>query len=101
MIIETEAKLRRIVNKYPTARESINGWIKNISNIHPKHIIELRESIRHADAVGYKNMYTCFNICGGTYRLITAIDYRRQSILIVEFLLHKDYDRKYVQRKGK
>ncbi len=37
---------------------------------------------------------TIFDIGGNKYRVITLIDYRRQTVLIMHVLDHKEYDKK-------
>lgn len=39
--------------------------------------------------------FTCFNIGGNSFRLITVIDYALGLIVIHEVLTHSEYDKKY------
>ncbi|MFH1115467.1 MAG: type II toxin-antitoxin system HigB family toxin [Pseudomonadota bacterium] len=50
---------------------------------------------RHGTADFLQNNRVVFNLGGNTYRIVTAIDYERQVVLIRWVGYHKDYDRIY------
>jgi mRNA interferase HigB len=52
---------------------------------------EVRQDFPSADQVG---SVVIFNILGGNYRLITAVNYSRQTMFVKALLTHREYDRK-------
>ncbi len=95
MKVITVAKLRQISRQYPDVEKSLQRWIKIVEGCEAGHIVDLRKTFPTADAVGVERMYTCFNIKGNSYRLITHIFYDSQEVYIIDFLTHADYDKKY------
>lgn len=95
MRIITERRLREYANRYPTARTAIAAWVQVIRHGSWRNIQELRRVFPSADAAPVKSgrTATVFNLCGNTYRLITAIHYNTQLIFILRFLTHAEYDK--------
>jgi mRNA interferase HigB len=55
---------------------------------------EVRKSYPHADGVKVGDrVYTVFNMCGNSFRLITEIFYDVQVLLIRHVLTHREYDK--------
>jgi mRNA interferase HigB len=52
---------------------------------------QVRNEFLSADGVGSVRI---FNVLGGSYRLITTVNYRRQTLFVKALLTHKEYDRK-------
>jgi len=69
-------------------------WIVLTADAEWRSITEVRETFPTADAVKATEL-TCFNIGGNSYRLLTVISYRGQTVTIVELLTHAQYDKKY------
>lgn len=81
---------RGFVKLHLDAESPINAWRKIASKATWKNIVEVKQTYPHADAVG---ACTVFNIKGNHYRLIVNIDYRAQTISIINVLTHAEYDK--------
>jgi mRNA interferase HigB len=82
--------IRGFINQHSDSTSSLNSWYKIARKADWKSIVEVKQTYRHADAVG---TCTVFNIRGNNYRLITLIDYHKQRILILSVLTHAEYDK--------
>jgi mRNA interferase HigB len=76
---------------YPEADDQLKAWVALIEGNEFKHFPELKNMIRSADFV--KPDRVIFNIKGNHFRLVTAIDFKRQAIFVKWFGRHKDYDK--------
>ena|SRR5437764_11366625 len=90
MHILTRRRLREYWEVDKQSYTSLDEWCRRMKKINPANLAELHQTFPHADLVG-----TCivFNIGGNKYRLITNIDFQRQTIYIKSVLPHKEYDR--------
>ena len=82
-------------NKADT-KNSLIAWIQNIENANFKHIFDLKQTFRYADAVCE---CIAFNIRGNHYRLITRINYETQTVLVLYVLTHQEYDKQDWKKK--
>lgn len=84
---------REILQKYweekRETENSLKTWIQTIEQNDWKHIFELKQTFRFADAVGN---CTTFNIKGNHYRLITQINFQTRTVRILYVLTHEQYD---------
>jgi len=85
-----EAALKR----HAPARGPVARWLKITLESEWKNIVEVRRTFPTADAIK-GTAWTCFNIGGGNYRLITGIFYVSSTVRIEELLTHAEYDKKY------
>jgi mRNA interferase HigB len=79
--------------KHPKAKSTLMHWMKIARTAQWKHLVEVRKSFPHADAVtvGTGKTATVFNITND-FRLITAIHYPPRNIIyILAFLTHSEY----------
>jgi mRNA interferase HigB len=76
---------------YPEANGQLKAWVAFIKKHKFQHISELQAVLGSADFV--KPDRVVFNIKGNHFRLITAIDFRRQAVFVKWFGRHKDYDK--------
>jgi mRNA interferase HigB len=98
--------------KYKDATRAIDEWQDIVEGARWRHIEEVREIYKSADAV---DGYVIFEICGNRYRLVTVIHWAKTTkkkrtmghVYIRSFLTHKEYDnptnwdREYGTKKGK
>jgi mRNA interferase HigB len=87
-----EARLEAAKKAHPDASSSLDTWRATIRAAFWKHIVEVRETYRTADYVPTHG-WTFFNIKGNQYRLATVINYREQTVAIVDLYTHEQYDR--------
>lgn len=90
MHIITRRKLRAFAEQYPDAEAPLDTWYRAAKRATWHSIAEVRATYPHADAVG---RCTVFNIKGNDYRLITVIEYAKQTVYIRFVLTHQGYDK--------
>ena len=95
MRIIREPALEEYVRRYARAAVSLAQWQVVVREARWRSFSELRQTYRTADAVRIASgrTITIFNIAGGRFRLLTAIDYPTKSVEILEFLTHAQYDK--------
>jgi mRNA interferase HigB len=76
--------------QHPDAASSLDSWFTITDGADWKSIVDVRKTYPHADAVG---TCTIFNIKGNKYRLITKIEYTKQTVQIKKVLTHAEYDK--------
>jgi mRNA interferase HigB len=90
MHIISRRRLREFWEQDMRSRSVLDEWYKRLKKLKPANITELRQTFPHADPVG-----TCivFNIGGNKYRLVTKIDFKRQTVYVRHVMTHKEYDK--------
>ena len=76
------------------ARSPMSRWMTIASEASWRNILDARMTFRHADVIRGTS-FTCFNIAGNRYRLLTIVSYEQQMISIVKLLTHADYSKKF------
>lgn len=87
-----EARLEAAKRRHPDAATSLDTWRLNVQANAWKHIGEVRETYRTADYAP-KLGWTFFNIKGNHYRLATVINYRDQTVIIIDLYTHHEYSK--------
>ena len=95
MHVISRKRLREFWEKNPEAKADLEDWYRTANKAHWLNLTQVRQTYRHADAVG---TCTVFNIRQNRYRLITKIEYRIQRIYIKSVLTHAEYDREEWKR---
>ena len=90
MHIISRKKLLEFSQEHADAFTPLDDWYRITKSAIWQSLVEVRESFPHADIVGN---FTVFNVKGNDYRLITEINYRKQTIYIRHVLSPKEYDR--------
>ncbi len=90
MHVISRKRLKEFWESDKKAEIALDEWYRRVKKINPSDIAELRLVFPHADLVG-----SCivFNVGGNKYRLITKMDFRRQTVFIRYVLSHKEYDK--------
>jgi mRNA interferase HigB len=91
MRIIARSTLRDYWGKYPDAETPLKVWFAQVKKVSCKNFNELKTQFGNASVVG--NDRVVFNIKGNEYRLIAAIDYRKQILWIRFIGTHKAYDK--------
>ncbi len=90
MRITNDAELTKYAAKHPEAANSLRRWSELTQSSSWRNLAETRRTFPHADAVCE---CTVFNILGNNYRLITKVNYGYQTVTLIHFLTHSEYDR--------
>jgi mRNA interferase HigB len=77
-------------DRFPDAENALKAWIADTEKATWQNSNELKTQYANADPVG--NNRIVFNIRGNNYRLIVAISYRAQIVLIKFIGTHEEYD---------
>ena len=95
MRIIREPDLNQYVRQHARAAVSLAQWQVVVREARWRSFVELRQTYRTADAVKAASgrAITIFNIAGGRFRLLTAIDYATRSIEVLDLLTHAEYDK--------
>ena len=95
MHIISQKTIDDFASQHPTAKASLNSWLKIVSKTRISNFNELRAAFPSADVV--KNAkgdnLTVFNIHGNDIPLIAAIHYNRNKLYIRHILTHSEYDK--------
>ena len=77
--------------KHPETMAALENLYRVARRASWQGLQEVREQFPSADQVG---SVLIFNVLGGSYRLITTVNYSRQTIFVKALLTHREYDRK-------
>lgn len=90
MHIISRKRLREFWELNSSALLPLDEWYKRLKKINPTNLAELRKIFPTADLLG---KCTVFNVGGNKYRVITKIDFRRQTVYVRFVLTHSEYDK--------
>lgn len=91
MNVITKRTIVYYTEQYPLAKTALLLWLKDFGDRKFQNLNELKEVFRNASIIS--NQRVIFNIKGNYFRLITGINFRTQSVYIIWFGTHDDYDR--------
>jgi len=72
-------------------KAAFDAWFHEVQRASWRHAADVKRSYATASIVGGDRVV--FNIKGNDYRLVTAIDYRRQILFIKWVGTHAEYDK--------
>ena len=95
MRIIRETDLDLYVRQHARAAVSLAQWQVVVREARWRSFVEVHQTYRTADAVKAASgrAITIFNIAGGRFRLLTAIDYATRGIEVLDLLTHAEYDK--------
>ena len=95
MRIISESRIREWSDQYPDASEALTTFLKVARKAKWRHLQDMRETYRHADAVEVASgrVVTVLNIRGNLYRMIVAVHYNTGKVFLLRFLTHAEYNR--------
>ena len=95
MRIIKESRLREYAKQHSQAASALRHWLTAARNANWQSCKDVKETFVFADQIPLRNGFrvVVFNICGGGFRLITAIHYNRGIIYIRRFLTHAEYSK--------
>lgn len=71
-------------------KSALDSWFDEVRDAEWKNSSDVKMSYANASIVGADRVV--FNIKGNSYRLVTAIDYRRSIVFIKWIGTHREYD---------
>jgi mRNA interferase HigB len=91
----SKKKLDAFARQHADSGTALSAWFRSAQAAHWPNLAEVRQTYRTADSV---ERWTIFNIHGNSYRLITEIDYERQTVYVRHVLTHAEYSRERWKR---
>jgi mRNA interferase HigB len=76
---------------HKSVKSALDAWFHEVQSADWHAPADVKTSYANASIVGSDRVV--FNIHGNAYRLVTAIDYRRQVVFIKWLGTHADYDK--------
>jgi mRNA interferase HigB len=95
MRVISVARLREFWVKYPDSEQQLKAWFDEVSNASWESPDEIKMHYRSASIL--KAGRVVFNIGGNKYRLVVAVSYRTQFVLIKFVGTHEQYNKIDVQ----
>ena len=80
------------VRKHPNAKSSIESWYQECLDASWNNTSDIKN--RYASASFLGDNHVVFNIKGNSYRLVTKVAYKRQTVLIKWVGTHAVYSKK-------
>lgn len=80
------------IRKHPDAKSSIESWYQEARDAFWKSSMDIKN--RYASASFLGNNFVIFNIKGNSYRLVTKVAYKQQTVLIKWIGTHAEYNKK-------
>jgi len=74
----------------PAVKASLDAWFHEVQRAAWRNPADVRKAFTTASIIDEERVV--FNIKGNDYRLVTAIDYRRQTVFVKWLGSHADYD---------
>lgn len=82
----------RVTNQFRTGvKKHLDAWYAEVEKASWKNTGELKAQFRSASIISGERVV--FNIKGNDYRLVVAINYHYQILLIIWLGTHKEYDK--------
>ncbi len=94
MDILGKPKLKDFWSKCKDAKKPLEKWIQVVQAASWRNFSQVRDTFSSVDLVSTKTRkFYVFNIGGNKYRLITAVNFEGQVVVIDVILTHKEYDK--------
>lgn len=90
MHIITRRRLREFWENDSQSQTVLDEWYRRIKKLRVTSLAGLHHTFPQADLVG---KCIVFNVGGNKYRLITKIDFQRQTVYIKFVLTHSEYNK--------
>jgi mRNA interferase HigB len=95
MHLQGEGPLQRAIRRHPDIRGWVDRWVEAVKVAEWQSVSDVRRDYPTADGVKLRSrvVITVFNVRGNTYRLLSHINYKEQTVLALEVLTHAEYDK--------
>jgi mRNA interferase HigB len=94
MIISGKSIIKDFIKKHRDAKNPLIRWLKIAENSNWKSFSELKKTFSSADLFAQNNIkYVVFNIAGNKYRLIAAINFKGQIVIVKVLMTHAEYSK--------
>ena len=87
-------KLTEFYKKHSDSRKPLLRWLKITENICWNSFTDLKQTFGSADLYTQGTQhYILFNIGGNKYRLVTAINFKGQIVIVEVIMAHTEYSK--------
>lgn len=94
MIILGTGKIEQFAKKHSDAKKPLYRWLRIAESGKWNNFSDLKKTFASADLFKKsKAIYVIFNIAGNKYRLVTAINFKGQIVIIKVIMTHGDYSK--------
>lgn len=99
MVVNGLEVLERVIRKHAELQGPLTAWLDLARTAEWHDITAVRSLCPSADGVSIRKgkriagIVTVFNIGGNQYRLLTAIDYARHRLTVIDVLTHAEYSK--------
>jgi mRNA interferase HigB len=96
MRIIKESRLREYAKLHSKASAYLNHWRDTVRKALWKKFVDIGQTLKSsADQMTLPNgrRVVVFDVCGGAFRLVTAIHYNRGIVYIRRFMTHAEYSK--------
>jgi mRNA interferase HigB len=98
MVIVGLDVVQRAKRRHPQTRAWLDNWTVVVTNVAWHSIQDVRKDYPSADGVTVgkaqrRHVVTVFNVGGNDYRMLTAINYARQIVQVMDVLTHAEYSK--------
>lgn len=83
--------------KYPEAKSRLDAWFHEVNKVSWHSFSDIKE--KYNSASWLKSKKVIFNIKGNHYRLEVRVAFKMQTVFIIWFGTHKEYDKRNKERK--
>ncbi len=93
MHVISQKALRDFAKEHPDAAKPLSAWLKLARQGYFRNLAELKKTFAGTDLVpAASRVLYVFNIGGNKYRLIAAIHFNSQTLVVRHILTHLEYD---------
>ncbi|MGH6952121.1 MAG: type II toxin-antitoxin system HigB family toxin [Vitreimonas sp.] len=91
MRIIARSVLVQFAEKHAAARASLDNWYRLVKAAHWSSTDDIQQAAPKAKVLNRERVR--FEVAGGSYRLIAAFDFQRQTVFVKFVGTHAEYDR--------
>ena len=86
--------LQEFWEKHRRAKKPLEKWVRVVEAAEWRNFAQVKQTFRTADLVRKgTRKFVIFDISGNKYRLVTAVNYQGQVVVIEVALTHPEYDK--------
>ena len=97
-VVLTYRALMQPARRHPACLGSVERWYRVADAAGWRHLMDVRQTFRHADQIGSTLVFDIvFDIGGNHFRLMCCVDYGARQLIFRALLSHAEYDRTNVR----
>jgi mRNA interferase HigB len=93
MVLYGEARIEKFAKQHAASRKPLSRFVEIVRTAEWRHLPDVKATFPGTDYLAESQAYV-FNIGGNKCRLVAAIDFDQQIVLIEAVMTHEQYNRK-------